>query len=56
MPVRHYKGINDLGKVVLHEVRGSSAKVTVNHSRESLGMFRVVADPSIDLRHLPWCC
>jgi len=31
-PVRHCKGVNDLDKVVLREVRGSSAEVPVCHS------------------------
>ena len=38
-PVRHCKGVNNLDKVVFHEVRGSSAEVPVCHSRESPGMF-----------------
>jgi glucose-6-phosphate 1-epimerase len=32
-PIMHCKGVNDLDKVVLHEVRGSSAEVLVCHSR-----------------------
>jgi hypothetical protein len=53
-PIRHYKGVNDLDKVVLHEVWGSSAEVPVYHSCESLGMFRL-PDPIVDPRCLPWC-
>ena len=49
------KGVNDLDKIVLREVRGSSLEVTVIHSRKSPGMFRL-PDPSVDLRRLPWCC
>ena len=54
-PIRHCKGINDLDKVVLHEVRGSFALVLVCHSRESPGMFRLL-DPGANPRGLPWCC
>jgi hypothetical protein len=32
-PIRHCKGVNDLDKVVLREVRGSSTEVPVCHSR-----------------------
>jgi hypothetical protein len=53
-PVKHCKGVNDLDKVVLHEVRGSSAEVPIYHFRESLGMFRL-PDLGADPRHLPWC-
>jgi hypothetical protein len=51
----HYKGVNDLDKVVLHEVRGSSAEVPICHSRELPGMFRL-PDPDVNPRLLPWCC
>jgi hypothetical protein len=54
-PVRHYKGVNDLDKVVLHEVRGSCAEVPVFHSRELPGMFQL-PDPDVNPRLLPWCC
>jgi hypothetical protein len=39
-PVRH-KGVNDLDKVVLREVRGSSTELPACHSRESPGMFQL---------------
>jgi hypothetical protein len=52
-PIRHCKGINNLGKVVLREVRGSSVEVPVFHSRESSGMFRLT-DPGADPWRLPW--
>jgi hypothetical protein len=45
-PIRHCKGVNDLNKVVLREVQGSSAEVPFCHSRESPGMSWC----------LPWCC
>jgi hypothetical protein len=41
VPVRRCKGVNDLDKVMLREVRGSSAEVLVCHSHESPGMFRL---------------
>jgi hypothetical protein len=52
--VRHYKGINDLDKVMLREVQGSSAKAPVCHSHKSSGMFWL-PDPSPDPCRLPWC-
>ena len=54
-PIRNCKGVNDLDKVVLPEVRGSSVEVPACHSRESLGMFWL-SNRSIDPRRLPWCC
>lgn len=52
-PVRHCKGVNDLDKVVLREVRGSSAEVPACHSR--LAVFRL-PDPGADPWRLPWRC
>jgi hypothetical protein len=40
-PVRHCKGVNDLDKVMLREVRGISAEVPVCHSHKSPAMFRL---------------
>jgi hypothetical protein len=52
-PVKHCKGVNDLDKVMLHEVRGSFVEVSVCHSHESPAMFRL-PDPGADLWRLPW--
>lgn len=57
-PVRRCKGVNDLDKVVLREVRGSSAEVRTRlqlplplSCREVV--FRL-PDPRADPRRLPW--
>jgi hypothetical protein len=46
------KDINDLDKIVLHEIRSSSTEVPVCHSREPPGMFRL-PNPGANPRRLP---
>lgn len=58
-PVRHCKGVNDLHKVVLREVRGSSAEVSIPPLPASLQVAPAKRsgcqiDPGADPWLLPW--